>query len=740
MKLCLRVITESREPPRRTQYKCTDHGFHHAVTLTWIFQCNSIQFSVFAMIRSDHFFCAPSASPLSHILGSLFIGAFLYASLAFSKPCESTDDCLSVPANPSFKDCAFQFCEPSARVCLRVSESLSETPTCNTTVRLIPRSRIISVSNSQPISTEDRQTVIRLTSRVLRDFHPHRLLHLRFLNVDPVEDLHSLADAVDDPNVALTNVQFHERMKGVFEKIDDFHTTYTAPSPLKNAFALLPFAIADYFESGDHTRRFVLTDLARGYRLTNPFFIPGVHILTWNGEHINTVVERVGFLSSGSNAAARIAAGITQIRIRRLGSSPFPMEDTVVVGFLDRNGVHRSITVPWLYSVVINNDTRALFSEEVGGEGEAPSDPKGNSSVPLANLHLFQDFNERSLPTPSKTSSFQIANRAMQTGEKQIVPVNETFSDLFTAEVLPTAKGPVGRLVLSSFNLDVQLVNDSVREFARVLTLLPDKLIVDIRKNGGGLGILPILYTELLTDKPVDVPTLTLRATGLTSALVNFNFTVVDPNADSLLLQYRPSMNTSRMAGDPYTGALPLVTRLPEERLKRVYMGRYLVVADPDTYSAGDIFASTTVDNELATLVVENGNVGAGGSSVNSYSLFSLVLPELFPPMPANVDFSTSSFRVLRSGKNSGAVLENFGILGDVIYRPTLRDRLTGSRDGDLFEKLAEILDDEISVDRSDDESTAAVSSRMEDDIPAAMKIPAMVKVNAPGHGSILNF
>ena len=65
-------------------------------------------------------------------------------------------------------------------------------------------------------------------------------------------------------------------------------------------------------------------------------------------------------------------------------------------------------------------------------------------------------------------------------------------------------------------------------------------------------------------------------------------------------------------------------------------------------------------------------------------------LPDEFAPLPRGVGFATSTFRLMRTGNSAGAILENFGVEPDVVYRPTLRDRLED--DVDLFDFLARIV------------------------------------------------
>ena len=82
------------------------------------------------------------------------------------------------------------------------------------------------------------------------------------------------------------------------------------------------------------------------------------------------------------------------------------------------------------------------------------------------------------------------------------------------------------------------------------------------------------------------------------------------------LQPWRESLDEAVANGEPYSQAVPIT---PPDRcndIGQVYGGPVVAVVDPNTYSAGDLFAAGFFDNGLGTLVTVGEATGAGGANV----------------------------------------------------------------------------------------------------------------------------
>lgn len=545
---------------------------------------------------------------------------------------------------------------------------------------------LLDKANENPLSTHDKLRIIFAARRILADLNPHRFLQLNIYGVDIVSDLSNYAESLVNGTVSKnqTNYEFHADMIHFFQTLNDRHTVYVVPPPLSTFVARLPFSVREIFPNhkSNGTGNKVPAYVAHGvipFLFANPTFTNGSTILDWDDISIDQVVRVNGRNGYGSNRAAQIANAVEQLTCRPLFRDPLPVRAIVKIRF-QTSGTIDTVQVPWFFL----NMSAPVSSAQTTA-----------STKTAAPVDTFQPSESRQIlqSRHARASELSTAIHTSRTRRMEI-PVDDDFASFFSASVVNTPAGPVGHLKIMDFQRTD--IGPTVVQLTRILKRMPDRgLVVDLRGNLGGQPALVKAVVELLSNQSVPQVPVSIRATELVEQFceaMERNETIsemLQNNPTGIL----PAVRTARRSGLQVTGPiLDIFKFIPinssDVTQQRAYFGPFVTLIDGRTYSAGDLFAALQVDLNISLVVGTSDYTGAGGAGVSTHSLLSENSPELFPPLPGDVDFTTAFLPYFRIGKNSGAVMEFFGVKPDFRYYPTLNDAIND--DCDLFEYLGE--------------------------------------------------
>ncbi|CDF32787.1 unnamed protein product [Chondrus crispus] len=540
-------------------------------------------------------------------------------------------------------------------------------------------SELIEEANADKLSVAAKRDVIDAVKTIYMDVNPHRFLHENLLKIDFPAALDSI-----DITEEMTNVEFHENMMNAFQLMDDYHSVFLAPEPLRTSVATLGFAVAKFFEEGSRQRQYIVNDLLAELIPSNSSFGIGSELLLIDGVPIDKYVLTLGKNSSASNLAAQIDSGIFLVSFRTLAFDPIPFSSTVDIVYLTTEGIRKSITLPWFFTKLYTQEAADTMSHAVHPAAYQPLHGRPNRVV-------FSEADKRKLYEEVTAEPLDITTRVIENGRVPI-EVSSEFTERFTAEVILTKSGPIGRFVIPDFGASVSL--ELALEIARILRLMPlNGLIMDLRSNAGGDGDYVKLLAESLVSETVPPNPNTLRVSQfLQDLLLSADTKNVTAEELILLPAVIRALNTSLAIGEQFTGPTVDIysSEFRERFAPRAYFGPVLTLVDGICYSAGDLYTSLQKDYGFSRVVGVSDNVGAGGASVYRYSQ----LAELFPQKIKKVEseFTMAYVRFFRSGTSKGAIIENFGIKPDVRYYPTRNDAF--SDDCDLYEFLGSMLKD----------------------------------------------
>jgi C-terminal processing protease CtpA/Prc len=196
-----------------------------------------------------------------------------------------------------------------------------------------------------------------------------------------------------------------------------------------------------------------------------------------------------------------------------------------------------------------------------------------------------------------------------------------------------------------------------------VKLLQTDRLIIDVRGNGGGLIWAGELLLQTLTSQRIEPARFHFINTDATRQLCE---------ASPMFAAWSKSIQQSLQTRENYSQGFPLT---PPEMLASVsqqYFGTAVLIIDSLCYSTTDIFAAGFQDHEIGKILGTSRTTGAGGANVVPYTFFSSQLG--FATLPKGVSFNTAFRRSTRVRASAGVPLEGFGVEADVVHNLTEKD------------------------------------------------------------------
>jgi Peptidase family S41 len=544
-----------------------------------------------------------------------------------------------------------------------------------------------SVAKLVPISTfldgastlsTTQKTLLVEQALVLMDLYVHLPLKRAMYAVDPVQRLRLLSHQLPGERA------FHEEMISIFNSLRDLHTNYILPEPYRSATAALPFAIGEYFDAEE--RRYIVFATSGD----DPDFRPGMPVTHWNGVPMERAVELNARSQAGGNAAAKHARGLQRLTVRPLMMSLPPDEEWVVVGYLDANGAKREKRFYW--SVLVESDASGTtagpeLSEATLGYWTALGLDLENEAANRVSRKLFASGELKVQHDVLRFLERRVAVRGgLEIAGGPDFSKVSMMPDVFDFSRVHTAGGDLGRIKIKTFN--VQDPGAFVAEFVRIAALLPqDRLIVDVRGNGGGNIIAGETLLQTLTSATIEPE----RLQFLNRPLV---LQMAEAKPD-WFGEWLPSLRRALTTGAVFSQGLPLLPTAAYNKIGRKYPGKVVLLTDAFCYSTTDIFAAGFRDHKIGPILGTMGNTGAGGANVFDWQLIAMLFqsvpdsPIRTPPLGAS--FRVAIRRTLRVGPNAGVELEDLGVEPDQVHRTTLRDVLEQSVD--LYDHATALLE-----------------------------------------------
>jgi hypothetical protein len=514
----------------------------------------------------------------------------------------------------------------------------------------------------------ERLQIINTLIEVLGGVYCHLPQKRAAYAVDPVQALQLLRAQA----AALSEGEFHLALTSIISGLRDAHTRYSGPGGKQGAVAALPFLVEQYGPYDNPT--FIVSKVSAPELIRDAKFTPGVTLESWNSVPFARAVDLHADRETGGRADARRARALESLTFRALESGPPPDEMAVGIGYrISANHAMREVRISWR----VVQPERAETGHQPGSRASRyiAADPAAEAVRRTKKLMFSGKIWE------AERSGAAVARNEGWFETK--------FQDALAARIInSSASGDLGYLRMWSFDIDDD--DAFIAEVIRLLDLLPDNgLILDLRGNPGGLVWAAERLLQLFTPNTITPARFSLVASPMTRAMASSPFNRLEFEA------WLPSLEAAISTGEPYSQSLPLTDPAWCNDLGQRYSGPVVCVVDPNTYSAGDLFAAGFVDNEIGSVVCVGEATGAGGANVwTHYDIREALRGTSFEldAFPADVGYTIAIRRALRCGASAGLPIEDLGIPG-IAYEMTLDDLLHENQDlirfcADLFKGL----------------------------------------------------
>jgi hypothetical protein len=496
--------------------------------------------------------------------------------------------------------------------------------------------------------------------------------------VDPLQRLrllkYQLNEAIEGE--LPPEIEFHNELSRIFNSLRDLHTAYRLPYPFEGKVAWLPFLIEEISEDG--AQKFIVSKLVANAGPDH--FQSGVVITHWNGTPIKQVIYDNAEKHAGSNSAARWARGVNTLTLRPLGRGLPPQEEWITLRYIDNDGNTQEWTQEWYIFEPSISANRVAFETLT----------KEATAVGLDDLTDDIQQTKKVLFAPDVLAAEIKGLTPLAEARRLTKGATDIFSllpGIFRAKTIDHNGKVYGYIRIFTFN-----VNDAdvfVNEFVRLAAQLPDTgLIIDVRGNGGGLIYAAEQLLQVLTPHHIEPERAQFINSPLNLALCR-NHQRSSHYTGLVLEPWIRSMKQSVQTGATFSLAYPIT---PEENCNNVgqrYFGPVVLIVDPLCYSATDIFAAGFRDHNIGPIVGIGANTGAGGANVWSHRLLSELMisdqsEETHSPyksLPHGTDIRVAIRRMIRVGESEGDIIEDLGIVPDIVHQLTRDDVLQNNKD-----------------------------------------------------------
>ncbi|MCP3461099.1 S41 family peptidase [Bradyrhizobium sp. CCGUVB23] len=197
---------------------------------------------------------------------------------------------------------------------------------------------VAPVDAAMVYSIEDRQRVLAQVSFALDNFYVHLPRKKSIYGFDAVRALALLRLRVE----TLTDGEFHESLVEILARVRDRHVMFFGRAPYGFS-AVLPLTIETCWDNSNKLH--VVTKIDAGANLKA--LSVGARVSHWNGIPIDRYVRLNANLFDGGNEAASVARSLAFLTHRPLTQFGPPLEEWVDLRFLDKNGAIAEERFAW---------------------------------------------------------------------------------------------------------------------------------------------------------------------------------------------------------------------------------------------------------------------------------------------------------------------------------------------------------------------------------------------------------
>lgn len=514
-----------------------------------------------------------------------------------------------------------------------------------------------------------KQAILRQFEMSIAGLYVNREVKIQDFQRDAVAEITSLSGRLNQVSTA----EFHNEILKIVNGQRDLHLNYRRARPVGCFSSFLPFSLAPG-DDGAGNLLFYVRSIIQNPVLSGVSPAIASAITTIQVGDVLVQVDgnpAANWIRANDNESRGANPGALQRRSSEIATfkshafTSIPTADSHRFKFMRVDGTQYELDVPWISrrnAACLNPPPAPAPSARTVLPASIVKDPRGYDEYQLEYIKLYQPH----WPLISVPGPFGPIG-------PNVLAWQSTSDNTIRWQIVNTASGPVGVVRLDSFvpqtgdRAALELLGQLFsNQFANTIGL-----VFDLRGNGGG----SILYAEglpqLLNPRPVTTTSFRLLNTQLNRTL----FT----STPALGTEFRDALQVAEQQGERYTAALGLTPLAQANRLSQRYFKPVSILTDGSCYSACDMFTAVLQDLNIATVISEDPQTGAGGANVITLpAVFAGIPPErrggLATSLPLGISFNVAWRQTLRTGTNNGVVLENAGVHADLVRRTTPAD------------------------------------------------------------------
>ncbi|KAI9090872.1 hypothetical protein DFS34DRAFT_697801 [Phlyctochytrium arcticum] len=362
---------------------------------------------------------------------------------------------------------------------------------------------------------------------------------------------------------------------------------------------------------------------------------PGDELLSIDGKSFRNFYLSVQDMASGSNLFGGYRTAKDMLDNRACNKYPLPEKDEVELVFRS-NQQNVSVKAPYISTATLNCLRKA----------PRPANESRTVQVPP--------------PNPENANGFKAF----------LFPPENNFNLTFLPDgdlsfMTYVSNGfKLGYIRMPSFSAaDADVL---VEQFKAILVngvADTDGLVVDTRNNGGGNAGVAEAIPQFFTSNKIVTTTVHMVVNPTTKQMiVDRNF--LGPEQRAAFLETPANANL--------TSPIPFSLGLRPNMDGQMYFKPVAILNDAVCYSACETFSAVNQDNDAAIIFGEDGQTGGGGANVFFHSGIDQQAPGVLKRLPleaptggrqrGNLSMALSFRAVIRSGKNNGVPIEDFGL------------------------------------------------------------------------------
>lgn len=502
-------------------------------------------------------------------------------------------------------------------------------------------------------TSEQRKTLANQAKLVLSDLFVHKDLKVTHFgpSVDPLPKVETIAINAEKA----TDEELHKSLSNTFSSLHDLHTNFISPRPFACGMVFFPLRFESVKEGNE-----ALVVVSRKLKVKSEL-VEGIEVrdqlLEYNGMPVEKALEQLKAFSGGANSDAMRMRAVQLLSFRSLMlADSLPQENKLKLKFKNAEKTYEK-EIPWL----------SLADTDCVEGNQDRNNSRLNRTKMLESMRMgsdeFQKKYNKIFGTPSLVN------------EEMLTATDEDLAEIFEVVPLTTPAGKIGYVRLKAFtwdnrSLDVATVIDGFRRAIEVTLADTAALVIDVRSNPGGNIVFAEKLVQFFSTRAVEPSTVRMLANSLNEQIFI--------KANGAENRWSKALNQAIKDKQKYTAPLSITPANEANDFGQIWYKPTVVLTDASCYSACDIFTAGMQDMGAATIIGLHKNTGAGGANVMEHKTFRAIMGEgdenPFKELAFGQNMRVSWRQCIRSGSHNGELIEDTGVLSDVVVPLKLGD------------------------------------------------------------------